>query len=300
MVDDEWWASPTRSDFEFKWLQLAAEFIPGAVPRVIGRNEQANIILMEYLPEDRYGVWRKELLAFRIDPAVAGTLGSLTGLMHQKTAYREEIAREFASDSVFLQTRIDPYFHTVKARHPIAGGAIDERVADLMERKIALVHGDICPKNVLLGPNGPVIIDAECAWYGDPGFDVGFFLSSLLIKAVVFPQHLREFLDTARKFHEAYMQNVTWEPIRGLEGRIAALAPILVLGRVDGKVPVPFLTAEAGEIVREICVPLICRGVVDLEKIFLEWEMLAIKPKFQSSIMRFVPSHDDTTVTLCR
>ena len=33
-----------------------------------------------------------------------------------------------------------------------------------------LVHGDISPKNILIGPCGPVFLDAECAWYGDPAF----------------------------------------------------------------------------------------------------------------------------------
>ena len=27
------------------------------------------------------------------------------------------------------------------------------------------------PKNLLVGPDGPVLLDAECAWYGDPAFD---------------------------------------------------------------------------------------------------------------------------------
>ena len=34
--------------------------------------------------------------------------------------------------------------------------------------KRVLVHGDFSPKNLLAGAGGPVILDAECAWYGDP------------------------------------------------------------------------------------------------------------------------------------
>jgi hypothetical protein len=27
-------------------------------------------------------------------------------------------------------------------------------------------HGDVSPKNILVGPQGPVFTDAECAWFG--------------------------------------------------------------------------------------------------------------------------------------
>ena len=48
--------------------------------------------------------------------------------------------------------------------------------------KRALVHGDVSPKNILHGPEGPVFLDAECAWYGDPAFDLAFCLNHLLLK----------------------------------------------------------------------------------------------------------------------
>ena len=47
----------------------------------------------------------------------------------------------------------------------------------------ALVHGDVSPKNILVGPPAgagssrqPVLLDAECAWWGDPAFDLAFVL----------------------------------------------------------------------------------------------------------------------------
>ncbi len=46
----------------------------------------------------------------------------------------------------------------------------------------ALVHGDVSPKNILVGPDGPVFLDAECAWFGDPAFDLAFCLNHLLLK----------------------------------------------------------------------------------------------------------------------
>lgn len=49
----------------------------------------------------------------------------------------------------------------------------------------ALVHGDVSPKKILVGAEGPVILDAECAWYDEAAFDVALFLNHLLLKCLV-------------------------------------------------------------------------------------------------------------------
>ena len=44
---------------------------------------------------------------------------------------------------------------------------------------------------------------------------------------------------------ETYLGGVAWEPAAALEARAAHLLPGLLLGRVDGKSPVEYLTEEA-------------------------------------------------------
>jgi 5-methylthioribose kinase len=48
----------------------------------------------------------------------------------------------------------------------------------------ALLHGDVQAGNVLLGPRGPTLLDAEIAHVGDPAFDVGTLAGHLLLAAV--------------------------------------------------------------------------------------------------------------------
>jgi 5-methylthioribose kinase len=45
------------------------------------------------------------------------------------------------------------------------------------------VHGDFSPKNLLIYGNSLMLIDFEVGHYGDPAFDLGFFLSHLTLKA---------------------------------------------------------------------------------------------------------------------
>ena len=50
------------------------------------------------------------------------------------------------------------------------------------------MHGDVSPKNILVGWKGPVFLDAETTCYGDPAFDLAFCLTHLLLKCVWHPE----------------------------------------------------------------------------------------------------------------
>ena len=109
------------------------------------------------------------------------------------------------------------------------------------------MHGDVSPKNILVGPHGPVLLDAECAWWGDPAFDLAFCLNHLLLKCLWTPG------GDARASSPA---STRWRtPIcarrrlgaarRRSSARAAALLPGLLLARVDGKSPVEYIADDA-------------------------------------------------------
>jgi hypothetical protein len=87
-----------------------------------------------------------------------------------------------------------------------------------------------------------VFLDAECAWYGDPAFDLAFCLNHLLLKCLWVPRAKGEFLACFDALSGAYLEGV---PFEGVEARAASLLPALLLARVDGKSPVEYLTDEA-------------------------------------------------------
>ena len=89
--------------------------------------------------------------------------------------------------------------------------------------RLALVHGDVSPKNILVGPAGPVFLDAECAWYGDPAFDLAFCLNHLLLKGAWVPASQADYLACFDGLAEAYLDGVTWESADALEARAATL-----------------------------------------------------------------------------
>jgi thiamine kinase-like enzyme len=133
------------------------------------------------------------------------------------------------------------------------------------------VHGDVSPKNILVGPNGPVLIDAECAWFGDPAFDVAFCLNHFLLKAAHLPQHAESLMSCFVAMTRTYFAHVQWEPARELERRAASLLPGLTLARVAGKSPAEYLAEPARDRVRMLAIHLLLRQPTSLEGIAIDW-----------------------------
>jgi hypothetical protein len=122
-----------------------------------------------------------------------------------------------------------------------------------------------------------VFLDAECAVYGDPAFDLAFCLNHLLLKCLWRPQWRDRYLECFAALAGAYLAGVDWEPRDAMEARTAALLPGLFLARVDGKSPVEYLTDPADcDRVRRAATPLIQIAPTHLTQICEAWrEQLA-------------------------
>ena len=140
--------------------------------------------------------------------------------------------------------RLEPYLEATAARHPDLEAqlfALSRRTAAI---RLTMIHGDVSPKNILLGPNGPVLLDAECACIGDPAFDLAFCLNHFLLKCLWTPSAANGFFDCFRAMTSSYLNQVNWEEKDQLESRAASLLPGLFLARIDGKSPVEYITEE--------------------------------------------------------
>ncbi|MBV9208579.1 MAG: hypothetical protein JO037_24945 [Actinobacteria bacterium] len=94
-----------------------------------------------------------------------------------------------------------------------------------------------------MGLEGPVLLDAECAWFGDPAFDVAFCLTHLILKTVARPDRSAALLDSGRALVSSYLGHVAWEEPEHLLQRVVTLVPALLLARIDGSSPVEYITA---------------------------------------------------------
>ncbi|UVJ41322.1 aminoglycoside phosphotransferase family protein [Arthrobacter sp. CJ23] len=270
-VTQEWHAPISRNRVEYEWLQFAAAVAPTQVPEVLAHDEQDGLFAMQFLPPEDFPVWKDQLLAGQVDPAAAHAVGDLVGRLHSASAKDPSAADLFATDDNFSALRIEPYFRVTARANPDLADRIEELAAVTAGTHLTVVHGDVSPKNILLGPHGPVLLDAECGWFGDPAFDVAFCLNHLLLKAIIVPDHTARLHRSVRMLLDGYARHIDWEPAADLMGRVAALLPLLALARVDGASPVEYLAPPQRGQVRDLARALMSRPGSTVDSIVDEW-----------------------------
>lgn len=241
-VAADWQAPIERNAYEADWMREAARVVPTAVPELLGQDEASGVLAMAYLPSEHYALWKEQLRQGKAVPETAAAVGDRLVRIHAGTANRPDVAERFPTDDIFYDIRLEPYLVATAEARPSAADALMRLVEITRNTKRALVHGDVSPKNILIGEAGPVFLDAECAWYGDPAFDLAFCLNHLLLKCIWVPAATPAFLACFDAFHKRYLEGVDWEERDTLEARTAALLPGLMLGRIDGKSPVEYVT----------------------------------------------------------
>jgi aminoglycoside phosphotransferase (APT) family kinase protein len=271
-VAQDWRAPVARSRNEYDWIRTAAAIVPSAAPVLAGYDEEAGVIAMRFYPPSDYKLWKAELAAGRADVAVATAVGTSLARIHAGTAGNTDLARRFDTGDIFYAIRLEPYLVATGRAHPQLADRLARLVETTATTKLALVHGDVSPKNILIGGDGPMFLDAECAWYGDPAFDLAFCLNHMLLKGVWVPAAFEGFLACFAALVDAYLARVDWESPADLERRAAHLLPGLFLARVDGKSPVEYITADADkDRVRRVAIPLLSAPVDRLSAVAAAW-----------------------------
>jgi aminoglycoside phosphotransferase (APT) family kinase protein len=264
-VAQRWEAPVERNRYERLWMETAAAAAPGAAPRILAHDEGAGVFAMEYVHAP---VWKEQLREGIADPAFAAQVGARLASIHMATAGRDDVARRFATDHIFHAIRLEPYLVATGNVHTDLQGRFRFLVERTASTKACLVHGDVSPKNILVSPRGPVFLDAECAWYGDPAFDLAFCLNHLLLKCLWVPARRSAFLECFDALARSYLEIASLD---GIEERTASLLPALLLARVDGKSPVEYLTEEDKKLIRVVARDLLPR-VSKLEHIRTAWQ----------------------------
>jgi aminoglycoside phosphotransferase (APT) family kinase protein len=243
-VSADWQAPVERNLYEARWMKVASEAVPGASPALLGQDEATGTLAMEYLPAERYPLWKALLRDGMVNVGFAALVAGRLGRIHAATAADPAVAAEFPTDRIFHDIRLEPYLTQTGRAHPDLADRMQRLIETTQSNKHALVHGDVSPKNILCGPDGPVFLDAECAWWGDPAFDLAFCLNHLMLKCLWVPTARDALLDCFQAMTAAYLPLVGWEPASALEARAAHLLPALFLARVDGKSPVEYITLD--------------------------------------------------------
>jgi aminoglycoside phosphotransferase (APT) family kinase protein len=269
-VKADWRAPVTRDTAEIAWLEAVRAVDPRLAPEVLARDPASHLFVMNRMAGDP---WKAEMASGRVDPSFAALVGAGLARIHAATAGRADLAAQFPDGGNFAALRIDPFILYTADRHADVAGRLRALAADLGSRRDVLIWGDCSPKNILVGPAGPVFLDAETATMGDAAFDLAFCLTHLLLKTVWLPHLDQRLLTSFETLRASYAAAVGAAP--EFETRSAALVGALLLARVDGKSPAGYLDAAQDAVVRGRAKSILLRPGLALTDLPTFWRSFA-------------------------
>ena len=272
-VAADWNAPLERNHYEVLWMRIAHRIVPGAAPEILLHDAAEMFCAMSYLDPRDHRLWKSELRDGRADPVAAAEVGRRLGCIHAATANAPQVVAQFPRHDIFHAIRLEPYLEATAVAHP----DLREVLFGLSRRTGAtrrvMIHGDVSPKNILLGPAGPVFLDAECACIGDPAFDLAFCLNHMLLKCLWNPAAREGYHACFAAMTQAYLGEVNWEPAAAVEQRAASLLPGLFLARVDGKSPVEYIRSDGDrDRVRRCARALLATPPSRLDEVLTAWK----------------------------
>jgi 5-methylthioribose kinase len=243
-VEVEWLSDPERVHREALGMRWLARLTSGGVvPELLFEDRQHHLLAMQAIPRPHEN-WKELLLAGRLDASLVEQFGRLLGTIHRRSwERRDELAGAFGDRAIFESLRIEPYFRYAATQLPAAGSFLEGVIESVQGRRLALVHGDYSPKNLLVWKGKLVLVDHETIHFGDPAFDVGFSLTHLLSKANHLAHLREEFAAAARAHWRAYRDALGEElPWAGdLEIHAVRLTIACLIARVVGRSRLEYL-----------------------------------------------------------
>ncbi len=196
--------STERLTYESRALDVYNRLASGSVPAQYNFDAGMAVIAMEDLREAR--VLRDDLIAGSVDIAIAEQIGRFMGSVHSHTyienldsgavqQYKQQFAnttmQAITADYVFTfpytehETNfwtpgLEPDVQRLKADTDFLARAAHLKQIFLTLQQ-AVTHGDLHTGSVLVQNGTAKVIDAEFAFYGPPGFDIGLYWANYFL-----------------------------------------------------------------------------------------------------------------------
>ncbi len=294
----DWFSQPERIWRERDVIEVLRQIAPpGLIPGLLFDDRDNFLFAMEALPR-KHVVWKNCLLRGEADVVLGRALGEILATIHARTADRTDLCERLDDRTIFDELRLDPFYRFVARQHPKLRPPLERLIDETLTTSVCLVLGDFSPKNILImrdehfpplaphskrgegipsaaeggermasacrgfalapGESRIALVDFETGHFGDPAFDLGFFLSHLLLKTIRNALRSDEFLIMVREFWTTYRRRLSEFPLpvvlqfASLDRRTVSHLAACLRARVDGKSTVDYLSSVAEDFVREV------------------------------------------------
>ena len=262
----KWVADQRRAIVEAEAMRVYQSITPDSVPELLDCDAANFTLTMSRLPNTCTN-WKQDMLEGRIHPEIGEKLGKILAKWHNTTAVDEAIKAKFLEGELFEQLRVSPFYRAVAAKNPNLQAVINSLIEEITTEKIALVHGDFSPKNILAtSDHSPIVLDFEVAHTGNPVFDLGFICAHLLCKTIRTNNsgEKEALISTANRFLDSYRQNCDLTITESLPLHVALIA----LARVEGVSPVNYLDESAQQQLVAITKSALLDSTMTFEQLF--------------------------------
>lgn len=204
ILGPEYPLSIERLTYESRALKVYNRLVSGTVPVQYSFDADAAVIAMEDLRDAR--VLRADLISGKVDTAIAEQIGRFMGIVHSQTyvenldgATAQYYGQQFANTTMqsltadyvftFPYTAHETNFWTPGLESDVRRLKTDtdflQQAAHLkrvfLTVQQGVTHGDLHTGSVLVQDNTAKVIDAEFAFYGPVGFDLGLCWANYLL-----------------------------------------------------------------------------------------------------------------------
>jgi 5-methylthioribose kinase len=196
-------------------------------PKIVFFDEKNKIICMEDLGEEN----RLDLLMLsnKLNTKIFSVIGKKIAEMHNRS-FNNKVLQTIFNNESFHELSLEHRYY--KKIDPKLLKERDELMRNCRRNNIVFIHHDLKMKNFFVIDNEFRLIDFEQSYYGDPAFDVGYFLGHLMIyyynKASLRNRAM------VLNFWNSYINNLKFKYKQKLEANVIKHAGFIIIYKLTG------------------------------------------------------------------
>lgn len=240
---DPWFSDVSRVHREVDAMRALQPVLGSNIPAVLFEDRDNYLFGMSAAPADAV-TWKQVLLSGVAEPRRAELAGRILGALHDMGSREPQWRQPFADAANFHELRLEPYYLRLRSRFSDLATAMDPLIERAQSTKLSLVHADFSPKNILVTDDSFLLVDYETVHFGDPAFDLGFFLAHLTLKSIHHEDRRAPYIALIETFWDSYLREVkTLDAADLVRWGLQHLAANILV-RIDGTSPVDYLANE--------------------------------------------------------